>query len=70
MAPNDNTSLQVPDSTGTQLPNVPNIPGDTTITTPPPSSEPSNPSKESSGGGVTDDGRPRPDVGVGSWSRR
>ena len=62
MAPNDNTSLHVPDSTGTNIPPIPNNPGDTT-TTPPPS----NPSEESSGGGTTDDGRPRPDVGVGTW---
>lgn len=64
MAPNDNTSLQVPDSTGTNIPPVPNIPGDTTITTPPPSTKPS---KETSGGGTTEDGRPRPDVGVGNF---
>ena len=66
MAPNDNTSLQVPDSTGTNIPTVPTIPGDTTITTPPPS----NPSEETSGGGIDDEGRPRPDVGVGTFGLR
>ena len=64
MAPNDNTSLQIPDSTGTNIPTVPTIPGDTTITTPPPSTKPS---EESSGGGTTEDGRPRPDVGIGGF---
>lgn len=65
MAPDDNTSLQVPDSTGTTIPPVPNIPGDTIVIAPP--TTPSNPSEDSSGGGTTDDGRPRPDVGVGTW---
>lgn len=64
MAPNDNTSLQIPDSTGTNIPPVPTIPGDTTITTPPPSTKPS---EGTSGGGTTEDGRPRPDVGVGGF---
>ena len=62
MAPNDNTSLQVPDSTGTTIPPVPTFPSDTTITTPPPSTKPS---EESSGGTPTEDGRPKPNVGVG-----
>ena len=68
MAPNDNTSLQVPDSTGTNIPPVPTFPGDTT-TTPPPTTPP-NPSGETSGGGIDDEGRPRPDVGIGGYSLR
>ena len=68
MAPNDNTSLQVPDSTGTNIPPIPTIPGDTTIVAPPTTTP--NPSEESSGGGTTEDGRPRPDVGVGNFSLR
>jgi hypothetical protein len=69
MAPNDNTSLQVPDSIGTNIPTVPNIPGDTIIVAPPPTTPP-DPSKETSGGGIDDEGRPRPDVGVGTFGLR
>lgn len=63
MAPDDNTTITVPnDSTGT---NYPTVPGDTTTTPPLP-----DPSKETSGGGIDDEGRPRPDVGVGTFGLR
>lgn len=63
MTPNDNTTIIIPnDSTGTNYPPVLNIPNDTTITEPP-----FDGSEENSGGGTTDDGRPRPDVGVGTF---
>lgn len=66
MAPDDNTTITVPnDSTGTNYPPVPNNPNDTTITEPP-----FDGSEENSGGGTTEDGRPRPDVGVGTFGLR
>jgi hypothetical protein len=61
MAPDDNTSLHVPDSTGTNIPPVPNNPGDTTITPPPPSTKPS----EESSGGTPGEDKPKPNTGVG-----